>query len=525
MNSSISPKYTYLEQLICSKRDDIGKLFANNSFVYVNRIYLSPIQKRILEVHNESFQFLCSQLIECYQKKSDLSLYIKLLGYQYNEFDDFILKRLQSEYSSMTNNKRRKKRKEKRYKTKKVEIHKQIEKHMKILKSVGDEYKQILSYIFYKFNFAEVVSRDVLQLIKEAIDYSSENEPLLVLENNKFTLSLLKLVTFCLNILNNIQNMPIKLTNIKSTMKMINFQDIVLELSKIEVVVKEMNKANDHMDFQANKRILQVMSLKLNQLKDSEEDVYWFETNRNELLSFGDSYFSEYYEYLEDPSQFFEVAKSSKLKSKLLKVFSSSHNVFDFIKFFIYSFHLYPILIIGKKFRYSFTKINKTKLDLLHGKHKLLLHIIFWLFESALTKYVRKPLKKLNEEMLKLLRIFTCWIKSNRCVLQFAHRRETFVALLENLVNLIWKFQPKLEYYTDIHRPCRPNQFKEDEEVKGIIAFNCELSDFNDSAPCMESDDDKRLFRISELVKESDENYLRLQAIYVSIIKFLSAIK
>lgn len=516
--------FSELEQFIYTTRDELCLIISSNNFAYVDRSYISPVEKKISEVHERCFQYICRGLMVSYEKKNELTSSLVLVDSLFNGFDARIVAKLKSENICMVNCKRRKKYKGiKRRHITTVEIRKHSSSFAHIIKMISTAYKRILGFIFSNFHMLDIVDKAIYEDIIKAIGLFAEDTEPHKLEKNKFSFSLLELTRRCFKRSNELRSNYITKKAERNEYD-IRINNLDCHMLRVIEQLKSMNCIN-LTEFETNKQVLNVMLLKLYQLKDMKEDKTWYEDNKIRLFAGKKSYFNEYNDYLEDPAQFFAASNSLKLRSKLSSMFSNSQSIFGCIKFFIYAFHLYPILNSEKRFRYSFTKINKTRLDELHGKHKLLLHIIFWLLESALAKYVSTPVKKLDTEMLKLLRIFTCWIKSNRCVLQFAHRRDKFCKLLENFVKLVWRFQPRLENFSDIHRPCRPAKFEEDIEVKGVIAFNCDLSDFNDDLPGSESSEKRQLFYITELVSTSDDNFLRLQALYISVLKFLGTIK
>ena len=129
-----------------------------------------------------------------------------------------------------------------------------------------------------------------------------------------------------------------------------------------------------------------------------------------------------------------------------------------------------------------------------------------------------------SNSSLGIIRLIMCWIKSNKFLLQYAHRDISFCKLLADSVN---KFNNYKIFGTNLymeHRPKRAYLFDEDIKFKGFSHIRYMLSDFND----------KHIFEnnggITMLVRDTDnstklsaysENLLRLTAIISSIIKFL----
>ncbi|KAL3241142.1 Est1p RNJ42_03234 [Nakaseomyces bracarensis] len=511
-----------IELYISSKRIDIIKYFGVKTFAYVDRYHIHPIEKRVLDVHKECVDYVISKLISDYKNKKDLVTLSGLLNYMFREFHLFTLKKLLVPIAKRKYNKSKNINKYKRN-VKPVEVRKHNKGCFKVITLIKQTYNQIVFEIFNYFDVTGLMPDHLLADINDTIKLPQTPNNCQTLELDRFCFSLLTFISCCLEKIGEIHGFEIKYGNESSNKKLINESSKYHELSsKISNYVGGLNTAESSQNVaKSHKEVLSLMVSKLKQLNGMEDDTFWFELNKSKLFGFEHSYFREYYEYLQNPASFFETSNSKILKAKLSRIFSSSANIYHFLLFFIYSFHLYPLMNPSKKFRYSFTKINKLKIEALHVKHTLLLHIIFWVFESILAKYVNKQIKQLEKEILQLLRIYTCWIKSNRCVLQFAHRRKKFCSLLVDFVKILCKLQPELESLSDIHRPVRPYIFIEDYEVSGVIAFNCELSDFNDNLL-----EDRRYPNqngADNTISDIEENSMRVRAIYTSLVKFLSA--
>lgn len=128
-------------------------------------------------------------------------------------------------------------------------------------------------------------------------------------------------------------------------------------------------------------------------------------------------------------------------------------------------------------------------------------------------------------QLLAMVRIIECWLKSNRAVLQYSHRDEKFCKALALLLNDMIKSK-KIDITTiSTHRPKRSYFFKEDVDLKEFASLKFALTDFNDDEIFARNDKADRLVGVppeEEKLDASDEALLRLQAILASGIKFLA---
>ncbi|CAB4255180.1 similar to Saccharomyces cerevisiae YDR206W EBS1 Protein involved in inhibition of translation and nonsense-mediated decay [Maudiozyma barnettii] len=135
--------------------------------------------------------------------------------------------------------------------------------------------------------------------------------------------------------------------------------------------------------------------------------------------------------------------------------------------------------------------------------------------------------EKFNNETgsLGILRFIMCWIKSNKYLLQYAHRNRGICKILANSVNM---FNDHHIVGTNLyveHRPERPYLFQEDILVRELFYIKYRLTDFNDKIIFEHKDIVNGLLGCPEdslKLSVYSENLLRLTAIISSIIKFLS---
>lgn len=128
-----------------------------------------------------------------------------------------------------------------------------------------------------------------------------------------------------------------------------------------------------------------------------------------------------------------------------------------------------------------------------------------------------------SNSSLGIIRLIMCWIKSNKFLLQYAHRDVSFCKLLADSVN---KFNNYKVFGTNLymeHRPKRSYLFGEDLKFKGYSHIQYMLSDFNDKNIFENNGNTTMLLGdIESSARHSaySENLLRLTAIISSIIKF-----
>lgn len=127
-------------------------------------------------------------------------------------------------------------------------------------------------------------------------------------------------------------------------------------------------------------------------------------------------------------------------------------------------------------------------------------------------------------EYLASVRLIMCWIKSNKVILQFAHRNINFCRKLAESINNFANFDV---YGTNLHarhRPIRPYLFEEDVLLHDFSCIDFMLSDFNDNDLLRNSPSIDKLYGCpgeKEVLDNYSENLLRLTAVVSSILKFL----
>lgn len=129
-----------------------------------------------------------------------------------------------------------------------------------------------------------------------------------------------------------------------------------------------------------------------------------------------------------------------------------------------------------------------------------------------------------NVNLLSITRVIICWIKSNKLVLQSAHRHKKICRSLGHYINTLIKIQKLPAPIESLKRPEREYFFEEDIELKDFTCIKSTLTDFKDNKIFDMPDIVERLSGF--LSKESrmtlkDENRNRMAAILTSISRFL----
>ncbi|QLG73949.1 hypothetical protein HG535_0F04610 [Zygotorulaspora mrakii] len=147
-------------------------------------------------------------------------------------------------------------------------------------------------------------------------------------------------------------------------------------------------------------------------------------------------------------------------------------------------------------------------------------------FVTDILKIVRESWEKNIEkyQYLAMVRVVECWLKSNRAVLQYSHRNESFCRALAELLNDILRSQ-KVHLDSLMHRPKRSYYMEEDVDLKEMSTIKYALSDFNDDHIFSMGDCTDRSAGFpppGEKLDAQAQSILRLQAIFVSGKKFLA---
>ncbi|KOH01045.1 Ebs1p [Saccharomyces eubayanus] len=164
--------------------------------------------------------------------------------------------------------------------------------------------------------------------------------------------------------------------------------------------------------------------------------------------------------------------------------------------------------------------LRTNELDYLKFVFRFIGHILNDIVKESWSENVEVP------EILGMVRVINCWIKSNPIVLQYCETDIEFVNSLAYLVNDIMKNKPSLSFNITGRHPKRTYWFEEDLMVKGLSFMNFQLSDFEDYEEIihMDSKFDRLIGDPPLCDKEpaSSEMLLRLQAIVNSSYKLLA---
>ncbi|SCV04786.1 LAMI_0H19108g1_1 [Lachancea mirantina] len=145
-------------------------------------------------------------------------------------------------------------------------------------------------------------------------------------------------------------------------------------------------------------------------------------------------------------------------------------------------------------------------------------HLIF-----LLNNIVAKEWAQNNDgQYLALLRIVMAWVKCDKNVLKYAHRREDFCTSISKIMNQI-STSSQVKLFEMEHRPQRNYYFDEDVSLREVKTFRHALTDFQDENIFKEPDAALRVAGLyDKKYSVEEENDLRRQAIVVSLKKFLS---
>ncbi|EJS42362.1 ebs1p [Saccharomyces arboricola H-6] len=155
--------------------------------------------------------------------------------------------------------------------------------------------------------------------------------------------------------------------------------------------------------------------------------------------------------------------------------------------------------------------LRSNELDYLKFAFKFIVHIINDIVKKSWSENPEVP------EILGMVRVINCWIKSNLMVLQYSQTNIEFVNSMAYLINDIMKKKPSFIHNINEHLPNRTYWFEEDLTVKGLTFINFQLSDFEDQDEIFEMDHNfDRLIGDPPLCDKksaSSELLLRLRAI------------
>lgn len=161
--------------------------------------------------------------------------------------------------------------------------------------------------------------------------------------------------------------------------------------------------------------------------------------------------------------------------------------------------------------------LTKPQLNYLNFAFDFISHII----EEVVMKSWEKNMNSF--EYLAMIRIVECWIKTNRYVIQYSHRNETFCYALVRLFNsMICSQYVDLETVF-VERPKRAYYFEEDIILKEFSSVKYALTDFNDDAIFNMDNSPNRLVghvNESESLTKMEESKLRISSILYSGKKF-----
>lgn len=168
----------------------------------------------------------------------------------------------------------------------------------------------------------------------------------------------------------------------------------------------------------------------------------------------------------------------------------------------------------------SLQDLRTNELDYLKFVFRFIGHILNDIVKESWSENVEVP------EILGMVRVINCWIKSNPIVLRYSETDIEFVNSLAYLVNDIMKNKPSLSFNITGHHPKRKYWFEEDLMVKGLSFINFQLSDFEDYDEIIQMDNKfDRLIADPPLCDKepaSSEMLLRLQAIVNLSYKLLA---
>ncbi|CAG59660.1 uncharacterized protein GVI51_G08371 [Nakaseomyces glabratus] len=218
-----------------------------------------------------------------------------------------------------------------------------------------------------------------------------------------------------------------------------------------------------------------------------------------------------------------DIEQSMSLETEgILQFFQNPSQILDQALLMIYFFHICPLLASHGNFEYEYDNIKKLSYKNLDDRHKAILQLIFEILEShVLTQMPNNEDLQISD--LVLLRLILVWIKTNRPILFFAHRRRPFI---HQMASIQQKYAVQYQISNAnkiIHRPKRLYLFKEDIDYRGLICFGSELTDFNDELIQSCEDVADRIMGFvdqQDKLSEEDELKLRYLAICSSINKF-----
>lgn len=133
------------------------------------------------------------------------------------------------------------------------------------------------------------------------------------------------------------------------------------------------------------------------------------------------------------------------------------------------------------------------------------------------------PQNSCKDRILSITRLITCWIKSNKLVLQSAHRHKRLCQSLCHYINNLLKSRKKVAI-DSMKRPEREYFFQEDVKIRDFTCIKSMLTDFNDDKIFQMPD---IVDRVSGFVSKKhkltieEENVMRINAVLTSISRFL----
>ncbi|KAH3902074.1 uncharacterized protein SCODWIG_00066 [Saccharomycodes ludwigii] len=153
----------------------------------------------------------------------------------------------------------------------------------------------------------------------------------------------------------------------------------------------------------------------------------------------------------------------------------------------------FELFVKGKK-KINLSDIDTHQLSYLNFAFRYIVYILNVVISQEWNNFHQ------GYQYLAFLRIVNCWLKSNKLVLQYAHRNEDFNKTFSTILNMIIKSNKSTIELT--HRPKRQYYFREDVELREFQPINFAMSDFNDSGLVNYKDSNKRFMGLVDDIED-----------------------